>query len=292
MKKLAIETIATMFLVSMISVPVAAKENEKEDNKNLKERYYEILSSKSSNINNINEENSTVYSEEFAILSLVKNSPEMQVIEDANKETDNEAIIYDSANDIFVYANAVDETKMELILDGIKFDVELVGNKVNYVSQNGKVLTVFEYIPESDESEIMQNVINDKNNLTSAKAGRWILAASGVRGRTNMLLEALSYAVTAAGVIVWTVSKIGGVTFSTIDSVLTWTGAFTAVGQVLYQTAYTVYDRYYKSDCTTYYKDIITIYQYSSYTGKVGNATNYFHSVNPSSAGQNCLAYA
>ena len=301
MKKLMIGLLSTMLSVSVLPTTVAAEENENAESKNLKEKYYEILKTRKSvrKAKRTNEKEATEeYSEEFAILENIVDNPEAEIIEEAGKSVNNEVIIYDSANDIYVYANAIDDTNMELIVDGVEFDVVADKYEVNFISENGETLCAIQDQYETDEGEnILEELSSDEfvsyeASNASARAASWVLAASNLKGTTTLYLQAVSVLGIVSSVTKWGCKYVGSGNIKSLTTWFTVLGIFATVGQNLNVTLYTIYDRYYRSDCTTYIRDYTRYYQYNNYTGSVGTAYNYFHSVNPSNAGQNCVVYA
>lgn len=264
-------------------VKINADLDSHQKKKSLEEKYYEILNDKLSvfSIEQSEERNeSDFYSSEFAVFNSVNTAPTAKIIEEQENDGKKEAIINDSSNDLLMYASVIDNSHMKLIIEGNVFEIVATENNVYCVSSSGETLKIMENITD-DQTELIDDL-----ETYSARAGSWVLVAQHIKGTNTMLLQAIAVVNTVGSIVTWKCkNKVFGAIFNIV-------GLFTLVGQQLTVTLYTDYDRYYKSDCTTYIKDYIRFYQYNNYTGYVGAGNSYFHSVRPDYSGQNCLAYA
>lgn len=285
MKKILTTILATFVgtITCIHPVKINAYLDTHQKGKSLEEKYYEILNDKLSDFPMEQTEErseSDFYSSEFAVFNSVNTAPTAKIIEEQENDGKKEAIINDSSNDLLMYASVIDSNHMKLIIEGNVFEIVTDENNVYCVSSSGETLKIMENIAE-DSTELIDDL-----ETYSARAGSWVLVAQHLKGTNTMLLQAMSIISTVGGTVTWKCSnKVWGAIFSI-------TGLFALVGQTLTVTLYTDYDRYYKSDCTTYIKDYIRFYQYNNYTGYVGAGNSYFHSVRPDYSGQNCLAYA
>ena len=263
-------------------VKINADLDNYQNKKSLEEKYYEILNDKLSVFSMKQSEEkseSDFYSSEFAVFNSVNTAPTAEIIEEQVKKKKKEAIINDSSNNLLMYASVIDSNHMKLIIDGNVFEIVADENNVYCVSSSGKTLKIMENITE-DPTELINNL-----ETYSTRSGSWVLVTQHLKGTNNMLLQAISEVSTVGGAVAW---ACGNALFG---SIFTITGLFSYVGQKLTVTLYTDYDRYYRSDCTTYIRDYIRFYQYNNYTGYVGAGNSYFHSVRPDYSGQNCMAY-
>ena len=246
------------------------------------EKYYEILNDKLSVFSMKQSEEkseSDFYSSEFTVFNSVNTAPTAEIIEEQENCGKKEAIINDSSNNLLMYASVIDNEHMKLIVDGNVFEIVADENNIYCISSSGETLKVMENVTE-DPTELISNP-----EKYSARSGSWVLGAQHLKGTNTMLLQAIAEISAVGSYVTW---KCKNELFNTIFTI---TGIFAFIGQKLTVTLYTDYDRYYRSDCTTYIRDYIRFYQYNNYTGYVGDGNSYFHSVRPDYAGQNCMAY-
>ena len=261
---------------------INAKSEDYRAENSLEEKYYEILNNKLTALlpnQSEGKSESNFYSSEFTVFNSVNTKPAVQIVEERENGNEKEAILNDSSNDLLIYASVIDSNRMKLIADGNVFEIVADENNIYCVSSSGETLKVMENRTE-DPTELMDNL-----EKYSTRSGSWVLGAQHLKGTNTMLLQAISEISAVGGLVAW---KCKNDLFS---SIFTITGIFAYIGQKLTVTLYTDYDRYYRSDCTTYVRDYIRFYQYSDYTGYAGDGNSYFHSVRPDYAGQNCMAY-
>ena len=125
-------------------------------------------------------------------------------------------------------------------------------NNIYCISSSGETLKVMENVTE-DPTELISNP-----EKYSARSGSWVLGAKHLKGTNTMLLQVIAEISTVGGYVAL---KCKNELFS---SIFTITGIFAYIGQKLTVTLYTDYDRYYRSDCTTYIRDYIRFYQYNN----------------------------
>ncbi|MDX8420424.1 hypothetical protein MOZ60_10040 [Stecheria sp. CLA-KB-P133] len=281
MKKIANIILATIIGLTMVMKPVSVNASSESGDLSLEDKYYQILASRFAKAplfsNNIGE--SKLYSSDFSVFNSIVTKPSAELI--AENRNTGEAIIHDTNNDLLIYADIIDDSQMTMIVEGNKYTIIADENDIYCISQYGESLKVMEYTPDIPSTESL-----NKSEAIVASSGSWILMAQHIKGTNTLLLQAISEIATIGGTISWLCSNS---LFGAIFNIL---GVFSYVGQKMTVTLYTDYDRYYKSDCTTYFKDYVRFYQYNNYTGYVGAGNSYFHSVRPDYAGQNCMAYA
>lgn len=288
MKKTLSILLATLVgLITCIQpIAIVADSEEQPEMESLEERYYELLNEKIQNhsIQQVELNNEfEFYTSSFSIFNSIESIPTTNVLEEQeNSYSNKEAIISDSSNNLLIYASVIDDNHMKLIIEGNIFEIVADKNDVYCVSSSGETLKIMENISE-DETQTIDQYAEENS---SARSGSWVLVTRHLKGTNTMLLQAVSEISTIGGTVAWVCGN------SLFGSIFTITGLFSYIGQKMTVTLYTDYDRYYKSDCTTYIRDYIRFYQYNNYTGYVGAGNSYFHSVRPDYSGQNCMAYA
>lgn len=262
--------------------PVYASTSSETASGSLLDRYYSLLEleSAANRYSTTDEHNTDWYTSEFSIFDSVIDVPTISVLEDNTTNGNKEAILKDTTNDMLIYASVIDDSSMNMIINGYEYSIVADESSVWCVSESGDSLKVLDNTSTDDPTESYLTAINSENNTN----GSWVLAVQHLKGTNTLMLQAIGIISSVAGVIVWKCQAL--------SMILNITGLFSSVGQSLSVTLYTDSDRYYMSDCTTYFKVYTRYYQYSNYTGYSGSGTSYFHSVRPDYAGQNCMAYA
>ncbi|MDX8418937.1 hypothetical protein MOZ60_02380 [Stecheria sp. CLA-KB-P133] len=281
MKKIAKALIAVLVGIVVAFQPVSVYAAPESDNLSLEDRYYRILASriaKSPHLAPVFEKNS-LYADDFSIFSSINDKPTAEIV--AENSNTGEAIIHDTNNDLLIYTDIIDDSQLTMIIEGNRYTIIADEYDIYCVSESGESLKVLEYLPDNPSNED-----HSEEKMMAAASGSWILMAQHIKGTNTLLLQAISEIVTISGLVSW------NCICPAIGRILVIVGIFTLVGQKKTVTLYTDYDRYYKSDCTTYFRDYVRFYQYNNYTGYAGDGYSYFHSVRPDYAGQNCLAYA
>lgn len=150
------------------------------------------------------------------------------------------------------------------------FDQNLENENYYLLSENGNKLNII-------ETSIINGI--DDNEPTIQPRASWILMGSNLKKTNKAWVTVLSIISTVTG---------GGSLIKASHPILS---VFSFVGDQLFVTLYIKFSQSYRSDCTSYIKEIDDYYQYSNYTGSIKSKTIYFYSVRPDYAGQNCMAY-
>ena len=264
--------------------PVYASTSGDTGGGSLLDRYYSLLELElaANRYSATDEHNTNWYTSEFSIFDSVIDVPTISVLEDNTANGNKEAILKDTTNDMLIYASVIDDSNMNMIINGYEYSIVADDSSVWCVSESGDSLKILDSTSTDDPTESDLTATNSVNNTN----GTWVLAAQHLKGTSTLMLQAISEISTVGGAIAWMCKC------PTLSSFFTITGIFSFIGQKCSVTLYTDSDRYYMSDCTTYFKVVTRYYQYSNYTGPAGTGTSYFHSVRPDYAGQNCMAYA
>lgn len=224
---------------------------------------------------------SDVYSGDFEIFNHINENPEDELIVKSVNDESIEGIVYDKNNDLYLYYQTDNPNSYYLIVNGLEFTYSCDGNNITVTSGSGETLNASSFTPDPN-----QDNFEITTDVPATRAGSWILGVAGLKG-TNQMYMTVLHIVVEAGIRIAQVrfSNIPGAVFDYISDSIN--ESFKGV-----VTVYIVYDRYYMSDCTTYFRDYNRCYQYDYYNGYMGAGNSYFHSVNPSHAGQNCYVYA
>lgn len=215
--------------------------------------------------------------DDFYPLQLSKNEPEIKVIEEEKNDFVVSEILYDTANSIYYYLETNgNQNNLLFYVNDQKFILQCENGNYFLLSENGKKLTFIESspIPEFIQEGFIQ------------PRASWILLGNNMHKTNKAWVTVLSIISTVAGggsLIKGAHPIIGTISFVT--------GLVATVGDQIFVTLYIVFSQSYRSDCTSYIKEVDDYYQYSNYTGYLKSQTIYFHSERPDYAGQNCLAY-
>ena len=214
---------------------------------------------------------------EFYPLQLIEKDPEMKVIEEEINGTITSEILYDTANNIYYYLEANGNTNNLLFyINNQKYILQAENGNYLLLSENGEKLTFIESssLPEFAPKSLIQ------------PRASWILLGNNMHKTNKAWVTVLSIISTVVGggsLIKGAHPIIGTISFIT--------SLIATVGDQIFVTLYIVFSQSYRSDCTSYIKEVDDYYQYSNYTGYLKSQTIYFHSERPDYAGQNCLAY-
>lgn len=224
----------------------------------------------------------TVIKDDFWVLEKYKESSTPIILEKGFHNKHEGYILNDTENNIIYCAIPVDETEIILYINGIRYAIKEQDGNIRFIAENGNELLAYSSheIDSQYKSYKPAGFGEDRERAVS-----WKMAVSGAKKESSIVLTAVGILASVAGVITWNCT-------SAIGLAIAITGLFTAVGQSKTVTLYVIYDQYYRSDCTTYIKEVDRYYKKNDYTEYAGTKTIYFHSVKPDHAGQNCLAYS
>ena len=259
-----------------------------DDNTNLLDQYYSLVENKKLiSDDRLSEKDYSTesfghYSAEFDVFNYINEMPEADVVAYSQSEELVEVISYDTMNEMYSYisVNPSEPQSMIFIVDGIKYDVSVSLTNITLTSSNNENLNILSFEPDEKDKELFEDVVS-ANSISVPSNGSWILMASGIRGHSSLYVKAYLFFV-ASGV------QMLKLYVPSLEIYLDIAAGGIALGSEFIEDFDTVYDRYYMSDCTTYFREYTRYYNDGEYAGS-GNS--YFHSVRPDYAGQNCLAY-
>lgn len=227
---------------------------------------------------NLDEELSDLLDHDFFELKQIKRNLNVKLVESVSEKGINSSIMYDSENDIYFYVET-DKNDQNLLfyINEDKYILQEEYGNYYLISESGSKLPLI-------ETEHIEN--NLKSNELFAAQASWILLGSNMKKTNKAWVQVLSIisVVTGGGSLIKGMHPVIGV-ISFVTSVAA------TVGDKLFVTFYIIYSQSYRSDCTSYMKEVDNYYQYSNYTGFIKSQTVYFHTERPDYAGQNCLAY-
>ena len=178
---------------------------------------------------------------------------------------------------------AVDDTRIMVQIGEQKYyiinEIKGLNKSVNLVTEDGKTTNLYyeQYDIEFEYSEM-------PDAFKMARAS-WLSESSGIKGKTGGWLTCIAIVVDAAG---WVATFTGNIVGGIITQVV---GTALLVGELYYQTYYTITYQSRRSDCQTYIRERKVFYQYSNYTNYLKTTYSYFHSVNPDYVGGACVGY-
>lgn len=217
---------------------------------------------------------------DFIPFQSIQEEMDVKLVEE--KKTGNviSSIFYDSNNDIYFYVEVNgNENNLLFYIDDYKYILEEENEDYYLLSKNGNKLKFIE------TSFINTPTPNENIDLIQPMSS-WILLGNNFTKTNKEWVTVLGIigTVTGGASLIKGAHPILG-TISVITSVAA------TVGGQLYVTLYIRFSQYYRSDCTSYIKEVDDYYQYNNFTGFVKSNTVYFHSIRPENAGQNCMAY-
>lgn len=228
---------------------------------------------------NLSNETKDLLNNEFIPLQLIQNDMDVDVIEE--KQTNNviSSILYDNNNDVYFYVETNgNQRNLLFYINDYKYILEEENNNYYLLSENGERLNFI-------ETTFIDEIENEERTI-QPRAASWVLIASNLKKTNKSWVTVLSIISTATGggsLIKGAHPILGQISFVT--------GVAALVGDQLYVTLYIKYSQSYRSDCTSYIKEVDDYYQNSNYTGFIKTKTTYFHSIKPDDADQNCMAY-
>jgi len=197
------------------------------------------------------------------------------------------AILYDQHTNTYFYLEAdyKDTNTATLVVNRNQYTIAIEGYNMYLVDNHNNV---FQFVLSSDNGSLPNSIAQiNKRDIKSVYAS-WIFLSSGLtRTETSYLA------------IIETIAYISGAVYDVFQHPLFGIISILA-GYIVdsgngyaWVTLYIKYDLYYRSDCTTYYKEHYYLYSSSSYSNAsyIDQGDRYYHSVRPDYAGQNCLAY-
>lgn len=228
--------------------------------------------------NNLPENTKALLNSDFSPLQLIQKEMNVETLEEKQINNVISSIFYDSNNDIYFYVEVNGNQKNLLFyINDYKYILEEENGNYYLLSENGNKLNFIE-----------TSIVNTDDSIqpTIQPRASWILIASNMKKTNKAWVTVLGYISTVTGgggLIKGSHPILGVISFVT--------GAAALVGDQIFVTFYIKFSQSYRSDCTSYIKEVDDYYQYSNYTGFVKSNTVYFHAVRPDYAGQNCMSY-
>lgn len=227
----------------------------------------------------LSNETKALLNNEFSSLQLINDEMNVEIIEENQNGNIYSSIVYDSNNDLYFYLESNgNQNNLLFYINDCKYILQHENEDYYLLSENGEKLIFIETTIVDDNVVVSDSSIQPRAS--------WILLGENMKKTNKSWVTVLSVISTAAGATSYIVKHpvIGAISFVS--------GAVALVGDQLYATLYILFSQSYRSDCTSYIKEVDKYYQYSNYTGFIKSNTIYFYSTRPDYAGQNCLAYS
>lgn len=210
---------------------------------------------------------------------------EVEVI-DYKVDSISASIFFDKRNNTYFYLEAdYDSTNSAtLFVNNKQYTIVSQGFNLYLLDNNGQT---FQFVISEDENSLLPKtaIITNVDRIRATNAS-WIFMSSGnTRTETSYLP------------IIEVIANVSGALYDVFQHPIFGTITILAgyiigsAGNYAWLTLYIVYDLYYRSDCTTYYKEDYSCYADSAHQVWLKNGIRYYHSVRPDYAGQNCVAY-
>lgn len=179
-------------------------------------------------------------------------------------------IAHDQKNNNWFYAEVIENTDEFLFfVNNNYYLISEQNGGLSIFTSDGKEIPVLESLEYNSDGapnfacQYSNPEIGHSPNSTNAT---WVNISSGLRKTSTDYLQVLSVINAAVGLF-----SVAHPVLGAINAVL---GAGVTVGSVVAKTYYISYSQYYRSDCTTYIKEVQDWYEYSNYTGYVKSRTN------------------